>query len=101
MKSSPDLAAPLIPKISTGVEGGASSIFFPLSLIKALTFPHFNPLTKKSPFLIVPEVTTTVATAPLPTSIFDSKTIPVALDSKSVFKSKISACNTTASTNLS
>ena len=53
IKSSPDLAAPLIPKISTGVDGGASSIVFPLSLIKALTFPHFNPLTKKSPFLIV------------------------------------------------
>ena len=73
-------------------------MFCPLSLIKALTFPHFNPLTKKSPFLIVPEVTTTVATAPLPTSIFDSKTIPVAFDSKSVFKSNISACKTIDST---
>ena len=101
IKSSPDFAAPLIPKISTGVDGGASFIFCPLSLIKALTFPHFKPLTKKSPFLIVPEVTTTVATAPLPTSIFDSKTIPVALESKSVFKSKISACSTIDSTNLS
>ena len=101
IKSSPDFAAPLIPRISTGVDGGASLIFCPLSLIKALTFPHLNPLTKKSPFLIVPDVTTTVATAPLPTSIFDSNTIPVALDSKSVFKSKISACRTIDSTNLS
>jgi len=50
IKSSPDFAAPLIPKISTGDDGGASLIFFPLSLINALTFPHFNPLTKKSPF---------------------------------------------------
>ena len=101
IKSSPDLAAPLIPRISTGIDGGASLTFSPLSLIKALTFPHFNPLTKKSPFLIVPDVTTTVATAPLPISILDSKTIPVALDSKSVFKSKISACRTIDSTNLS
>ena len=30
---------------------------------------------------------------PLPISILDSKTIPVALESKSVFKSKISDCN--------
>ena len=101
IKSSPDLAAPLIPRISTGIDGGASLTLSPLSLIKALTFPHFNPLTKKSPFLIVPDVTTTVATAPLPISILDSKTIPVALDSKSVFKSKISACRTIDSTNLS
>jgi len=64
IKSSPDFAAPLIPKISTGDDGGASSIFCPLSLINALTLPHFNPLTKKSPFLIVPDVTITVATAP-------------------------------------
>ena len=56
MKSSPDFAAPLIPKISTGVEGGASSMFFPLSFIIALTFPHFKPLTKKSPFFKVPEL---------------------------------------------
>jgi len=42
IKSSPALAAPLIPKTSTGVEGFASLIFFPLSLIKALTLPHFN-----------------------------------------------------------
>ena len=29
IKSSPDFAAPLIPKISIGVEGGALSKFFP------------------------------------------------------------------------
>ena len=46
IKSSPDFAAPFIPKTSTGVEGGASSIFFPRSLMIALTFPHFSPLTK-------------------------------------------------------
>jgi hypothetical protein len=39
-----------------------------------------------------------VATGPLPTSILDSNTIPVALDSKSVFKSNISACKIIAST---
>ena len=91
IKSSPAFAAPFIPKISTGVEGNASLIFFPLSSIIALTFPHLNPLTKKSPFLSVPVVTIIVATGPLPTSILDSKTTPVAFDSKSVFKSKISA----------
>ena len=80
IRSSPALAAPLIPKISTGVEGGASLIFFPLSLIIALIFPHCNPLTKKSPFLRVPVVTIIVATGPLPTSILDSKTTPVAFD---------------------
>ena len=90
-----------MPKISMGVDGVASSIDFPLSLIIALIFPHFNPLTKKSPFLRVPEVTIIEITGPLPVSIFDSKTTPVALDSKSVFKSKISACRIMASTNLS
>ena len=45
-KSSPAFAAPLIPKTSTGVEGFAVSIFSPLSFIRALTLPHFNPLTK-------------------------------------------------------
>jgi hypothetical protein len=38
MKSSPAFDAPFIPKISTGVDGGASLIFFPLSLMIALTF---------------------------------------------------------------
>ena len=46
VKSSPALAASLIPSISTGEDGRAFSILFPKSLIKALTFPHFNPLTK-------------------------------------------------------
>ena len=41
IKSSPAFAAPLIPKISTGVDGGASFIFFPLSFIIALTFSPF------------------------------------------------------------
>ena len=53
IKSSPALAAPFIPKISTGVEGNASLIFLPLSSIIALTFPHFKPLTKKSPLLLL------------------------------------------------
>ena len=101
IKSSPALAAPLIPKISTGVEGEASFIFIPLSFTIALTFPHLNPLTKKSPFFNVPVVTIIVATGPLPISIFDSKTIPVAFDSKSVFKSNISACKIIASINFS
>ena len=35
IKSSPDFAAPLIPKISTGVEGVASLTLSPLSLIKS------------------------------------------------------------------
>ena len=101
MKSSPAFAAPLIPKISTGVEGGASLIFLPLSSIIALILPHLKPLTKNSPFLRVPVVTIIVATGPLPMSILDSRTIPVAFDSKSVFKSNISACKIIASTNLS
>ena len=46
IKSSPAFEAPLIPKISTGAEGSAKSKFFPLSLIIALTLPHFFPLTK-------------------------------------------------------
>ena len=91
MKSSPAFAAPLMPKISTGVDGKASFTFFPLSLIIALSLPHLKPLTKKSPFLRVPVVTIIVATGPLPTSILDSNTIPVALESKSVLRSKISA----------
>ena len=37
-------------------------------------------------------------TGPLPISIFDSKTIPLALVSYSVFKSKSSACKITDST---
>ena len=45
-KSSPDLAGPFIPNTSTGEEGNASLILLPKSFIIALTFPHFNPLTK-------------------------------------------------------
>ena len=101
IKSSPAFAAPFIPRISTGVAGSACSIFFPWSLIIALTFPHFKPLTKKSPFFKVPAVTITFAIGPLPISILDSKTIPLASVSKSVFKSKSSACKITLSTNLS
>ena len=67
----------------------------------ALILPHFIPLTKKSPFLKVPLVTIIFATGPLPTSIFDSRTTPVAFESKSVFKSKISAYKVIASSNLS
>ena len=91
IKSSPALAAPFIPSISTGEDGGASSIFFPLSLIIARIFPHLRPLTKKSPFFKVPVVTIIVATGPLQISIFDYKTTPVAFDSKSVLRSRISA----------
>ena len=42
-----------------------------------------------------------LATGPLPISIFDSKTMPVAFESKSVFKSNISAWRIIASINLS
>ena len=90
-KSSPELDAPFIPSISTGADGRAFSIFFPLSLIIARILPHLRPLTKKSPFYKVPVVTIIVATGPLPMSILDSKTTPVAFDSKSVLRSKISA----------
>ena len=45
-KSSPDFAAPFIPNTSTGVDGNASLICFPVSSIIALTFPHFVPQTK-------------------------------------------------------
>ena len=72
----------MIPKISTGVDGKALSVFSPLSFNIALTLPHLKPLTKKSPLFRVPVVTIMVATGPLPTSIFDSRTIPVAFDSK-------------------
>ena len=43
----------------------------------------------------------TFAIGPLPISILDSNTIPFASVSKSVFRSNISACKTTLSTNLS
>ena len=78
-KSSPDFDAPLIPKISTGVDGKASSTDFPLSSIIALTFPHWGPHTKWSPFFNFPDVTIIFAIRPLPISIFYSNTIPVAL----------------------
>ena len=55
--------------------------FFPRSLINALVFPHFEPLTKKSPFFKVPFVTNTVDTGPLPLSILDSKITPTAFES--------------------
>ena len=87
IKSSPALDAPFIPIISTGVAGSAMSIFFPWSFIIALIFPHFSPLTKKSPFFKVPAVTIIFATGPLPISILDSSTIPFAPESKSVYKS--------------
>ena len=53
-------------------------MFLALSLIIALILPHLKPLTKKLPFFNVPDVIMIVATGPLPVSIFDSKTTPVA-----------------------
>jgi len=57
-------------------------------LIIALIFPHVLPLTKKSPFFKLPFVTSTVDTGPFPLSIRDSKITPMALTSKSAFKSR-------------
>ena len=46
------------------------------------------PLTKKSPFFKLPFVTSTVDTGPFPWSIRDSKITPMALTSKSAFRSR-------------
>ena len=54
-------------------------MLFPESFKIALTFPHCKPHTKKSPFFKVPEVTIVDTTGPLPISILDSKTTPLAL----------------------
>ena len=54
IKSSPDFAAPLIPKTSIGVEGSAIFMFSPLSFIIALTLPHLNRQQKNLLFLKYP-----------------------------------------------
>jgi len=46
------------------------------------------PLTKKTPFYKLPFVTNTVDTGPFPWSIRDSKITPLALTSKSAFRSR-------------
>ena len=78
MKSSPARGFASNPRTSTGVDGRASFIFFPLPLRRALTFPHSEPETNISLTLSVPFWTRTVATGPLPFSNLDSIIAPLA-----------------------
>ena len=98
---SPAFGVPDKPKTSTGVEGPASWILFPLSSNKALTLPDSLPTTIMSPTLSVPDFTNIVITEPLPFSTFDSITTPLALIVASLFNSINSACNSRASIKLS
>ena len=87
---SPASGTPPIPRISTGIDGPALSIFSPLSLIKALILPLWRPTTKWFPTLSVPSLTSIVPIGPLPLSSFASITTPLAGFSGFAFSSRIS-----------
>src|SRR6516165_9366222 len=67
-----------MPRISTGVDGPASSIWAPRSSNMARTLPYTLPTTKLSLVRKVPFCTSTVATGPRPLSSLASSTTPVA-----------------------
>ena len=76
--TSPAFGTPLRPKISTGVDGPAVLILFPLSSDIALTLPWLAPAAIFAPTFNVPFCTRTVATGPLPLSSLASIIIPLA-----------------------
>ena len=65
---SPASGTPPRPSTSTGIDGPASLICWPLSSTSARTRPLSVPTTKMSPRLSVPRLTSTVATGPRPLS---------------------------------
>ncbi|KAH3682585.1 hypothetical protein WICPIJ_006460 [Wickerhamomyces pijperi] len=64
------------PQISTGVEGGACLTIFPASSFIERTLQYVPPATITSPFVSVPCVIKTVASAPIPFWVLDSMTQP-------------------------
>ena len=77
------------PRISTGVDGPASSTARPRSSNIARILPKVLPTTKLSWFFSVPFCTSTDATAPRPRSSFASITVPTAGRSGVAFRLQI------------
>ena len=99
-KSSPASGRPLRPSTSIGVEGPASSWYWPRSSTSARTRPHSPPVTKMSPISSVPRCTSTVATGPRPRSSLASSTTPSAVRFGLACRSSSSACSRIASCKL-
>ena len=97
LSSSPAIGGSDSPSTCTGMEGNASLIWSPRSLINALTRPHAAPATIGSPTRNVPLCTMIVATGPRPMSRFDSSTTPLASTSVSAPSSSTSARTTSCS----
>ena len=76
LKVAPAVGASLRPVISTGTEGPAEVIFWPLSLTMARTRPTEVPAMMISPCFSVPFCTSSVATGPRPLSRRASMTVP-------------------------
>ena len=91
--SAPESGTPDRPRISTGVDGPASLIEFPLSSTICLTLPDSKPAITISPFFRVPDCTSIVVTLPLPLSSLASNTTPLAGLSLTALISDISAVN--------
>ena len=89
--TSPTPGTVLKPRISTGVDGVAFLTRLPVSLNIALTLPQFSPTTIISPTFNVPELTSTVKSAPRVRSISASMTVPSAGLFGSAFRSSSSA----------
>ena len=99
--SSPALGTSDKPKISTGIDGVATSIGLPVSSSMARTLPNAVPASSISPLRSVPLCTSSVATAPRPLSNRASTIRPLAGASTGAFSSNTSASSNTASSNLS
>ena len=78
-KVSPGCGSPVSPRTSIGLDGPASSCFWPRSSMRARTLPTIGPAMKLSPTRSVPSLTRIVATGPRPRSILASSTVPPAL----------------------
>jgi len=78
MNLSPAVGTSLIPVISTGVLGFASTMSSFLSFLSVLIFPNDVPTTTGSPILRVPFWIKTVTTGPKCLSNLDSITEPTA-----------------------
>ena len=88
------------PNISTGIDGPADLIFFPVSSNIALILPYVDPTSIESPTFNVPFWTSRLATGPLPLSSFASITVPFAFLFGFAFNSSISEVKRTISSNV-
>mmetsp|Transcript_3520 Transcript_3520/g.7877 ORF Transcript_3520/g.7877 Transcript_3520/m.7877 type:complete len:376 (-) Transcript_3520:1062-2189(-) len=101
VKTSPALGSPPSPTSSTADDGPAMSRRAPLSSSSAFTRPHCDPATTMSPTRSEPFCTSAEATAPCPTMLRASSTVPEAMRSGLARRLRSDACSSTCSRSAS